>query len=377
MELKLDTGVTYAVALSGGGAKGGYEVGVWRALEEAGIKYDAVSGTSVGALNGAFMTMRDLDTAESVWRNIRYSDVMDVDDDNMGKLFDKNVRGIDIGGMFKKAYATVRDGGFDITPLRNMLHKYIDTKRIKSSDVEFFIVTYSISDRRELPIAVKSLPDDDICDMLLASAYFPAFKNEPLTGGRRFTDGGLTDVLPITPLIQHGRRNIIAVRLRDGLGHEKRIRPTDAVKITYIEPKRKLGNTLNFSSEQARFNMELGYYDAKRVLYGLGGDYYYYERTINEQQALDELISIVRAAYPKQPEDLSLRRIHEVCIPRIAHEAGAEGDYCDVLMRWAELEAQRQGIPEFRIMKDTELVELVKAGLNGDSSKTLAKAVRR
>ena len=46
-------------------------------------------------------------------------------------------------------------------------------------------------------------------------------------------------------------------------------------------------------------------------------------------------------------------------------------------MRWAELEAQRQGIPEFRIMKDTELVELVKAGLNGDSSKTLAKAVRR
>lgn len=377
MELKLDNSITYAVALSGGGAKGGYEIGVWRALEEAGFKYDAVSGTSVGALNGAFMAMRDLETAENVWRNIRYSDVMDVNDENMGKLFDKNVRGVDLGGMFKKAYVTVREGGFDITPLRNMLHKYIDTEKIKRSDVEFFIVTYSITDRRELPISVKSLPDDDICDMLLASAYFPAFKNEPLTGGRRFMDGGLTDVLPITPLIQHGRRNIIAVRLRDGLGHEKRIRPMHDVNITYIEPKRKLGNTLNFSSEQARFNMELGYYDAKRVLYGLYGDYYYYERTLSEEQALNELISIVRAADTQQKDGLSLRRIQEVCIPRIAHEAGAEGDYYDVLMKWTELEAQQQGLPEFRILIDTELIKLVRSGMNGAASKTLMKSVRR
>ena len=45
MELKLDTSRTYAIALEGGGAKGGYEIGVWRALEEAGVRYNAVSGT--------------------------------------------------------------------------------------------------------------------------------------------------------------------------------------------------------------------------------------------------------------------------------------------------------------------------------------------
>ena len=47
MQLKLDTSKTYAIALEGGGAKGAYEIGAWKALEEAGIKYNAVSGTSV------------------------------------------------------------------------------------------------------------------------------------------------------------------------------------------------------------------------------------------------------------------------------------------------------------------------------------------
>ena len=65
MQLKLDTSKTYAIALEGGGAKGAYEIGAWKALEEAGIKYNAVSGTSVGALNGALMAMRDLPRAET------------------------------------------------------------------------------------------------------------------------------------------------------------------------------------------------------------------------------------------------------------------------------------------------------------------------
>ena len=68
MQLKLDTSKTYAIALEGGGAKGAYEIGAWKALEEAGIKYNAVSGTSVGALNGALMAMRDLPRAETAGR---------------------------------------------------------------------------------------------------------------------------------------------------------------------------------------------------------------------------------------------------------------------------------------------------------------------
>ena len=64
MELKLDKSKTYAIALEGGGARGAYQIGAWRALVEAGIRFNAVSGTSVGSLNGAMMAMRDLKKAE-------------------------------------------------------------------------------------------------------------------------------------------------------------------------------------------------------------------------------------------------------------------------------------------------------------------------
>ena len=42
-----------ALVLSGGGAKGSYQLGVWKALRELNIKFDIITGTSVGALNGA------------------------------------------------------------------------------------------------------------------------------------------------------------------------------------------------------------------------------------------------------------------------------------------------------------------------------------
>ena len=59
MELKLDRNKTYGLALEGGGAKGAYQIGAWKALREAGIRFSAVSGTSysnvtaVRRMNGA------------------------------------------------------------------------------------------------------------------------------------------------------------------------------------------------------------------------------------------------------------------------------------------------------------------------------------
>ena len=45
------------IALAGGGSKGSYQTGAWKALRELGIDYDIVTGTSIGAINGALMVM--------------------------------------------------------------------------------------------------------------------------------------------------------------------------------------------------------------------------------------------------------------------------------------------------------------------------------
>ena len=51
-----------ALVLSGGGSRGAYEAGVWQALVDLGIKIDIVTGSSVGAINGAMGCQGDLMT---------------------------------------------------------------------------------------------------------------------------------------------------------------------------------------------------------------------------------------------------------------------------------------------------------------------------
>ena len=57
-----------AIVLSGGGSKGSYQIGVWKALRKLNIKYDIVTGTSVGALNGALMTQNSYFKAKRLWK---------------------------------------------------------------------------------------------------------------------------------------------------------------------------------------------------------------------------------------------------------------------------------------------------------------------
>ena len=76
MKLQLDKRRFYGIVLEGGGARGAYQIGAWKALKEAGIEIKGAAGTSVGALNGALICMDDLEKAEKIWENIRYSQVM-------------------------------------------------------------------------------------------------------------------------------------------------------------------------------------------------------------------------------------------------------------------------------------------------------------
>lgn len=59
------------LCLVGGGAKGSYEAGVIRALHDRGIKFDSVSGTSIGAINGYFIYTGNVEKLTEMWINIQ------------------------------------------------------------------------------------------------------------------------------------------------------------------------------------------------------------------------------------------------------------------------------------------------------------------
>ena len=65
-----------AVVLSGGGTKGAFELGVWKALNELSIEYDIVTGTSIGSINGALMCMKDYDRCENMWKSMTMTDLV-------------------------------------------------------------------------------------------------------------------------------------------------------------------------------------------------------------------------------------------------------------------------------------------------------------
>lgn len=350
MELKIDNSKTYAIALEGGGAKGGYEIGVWQALDEAGIKYNAVSGTSVGALNGGLMAMRDLPRAIDAWNNMKLGKVIELDEEqeeNLSRTFNGDIGLDDVQRLIPEALEIIKNRGLDVAPLRAWVREVVDAKAIKESDVELYIATVSITDRKALEVKVNDLPEDQICDMLLASAYHPTFKLEKL-GGKFYTDGGFVDTLPLHALVTNGYKDIIAVRI-PGIGHNRRFKMPDDVNVTYIATNADLGGVLNFDAEQSRRDMAIGYLDAKRVLYGLYGKHYYIERSMTDREALNMLLDSLETG-------VNLRQFCERDLPRVARHLDAEGDYYELLIAVLEDAAAKQDIDNMRIYKDTELV---------------------
>ena len=71
-----------ALVLNGGGSRGAYEIGAWQALDELGVRFDGVYGTSIGALNAALFAQGDLDGAVELWSNITVSQIMAVEDED-------------------------------------------------------------------------------------------------------------------------------------------------------------------------------------------------------------------------------------------------------------------------------------------------------
>lgn len=354
MKLKFDTSKTYAIALEGGGAKGAYEVGVWAALEEAGVKYSAVAGTSVGALNGAMMTARELKKAIHLWENVKFSQVFDADDVQMKKVYDKELDGLDIKALLKDFVEIVREGGLDIEPLQQMMAEHIDEEKIRQSDVEFFFVTYSLTDKEEVEIDAHQLEEGKLLDMLLASAYVPGFQRRKLDG-KEYVDGSVQNIVPIDSLLKRGYRDIIMIRIY-GMGFEKRTKiPADANVIT-IAPREKLGGILQFDAESTKRDMTLGYFDGKRMLYDLAGEKYYIDAQWDEMQAYLALKTIVESILAE--EKPSIREINEKILPKLARKVKAkEGGYHEILLHFMEKIAEAEEISPFKIRTEADFLQ--------------------
>ena len=368
MELKLDLTKEYGIVLEGGGAKGAYQIGAWKALREAGVRIKGIAGASVGSLNGALICMDDLEKAEDIWKNIEYSRVMDVSDETIKALKKKDFKALNMQEILNSGFQFIKDGGFDVTPLKNLIAEVVgDESRIRESDRELFAVTYSVSEHKELAVDVKSGEEGSVKDMLLASAYFLAFKNEKL-GGKRYRDGGGFNNVPLGVLLDKGYEDIIVIRIYGwGFDSEKVTKIPDGANVYHIAPRQDLGGILEFDKKQSRKNMTLGYYDVKRFLYGLAGRIYYIDAPGSEPYYFDKMMSELELLKIYVEEDLDqetreslngYRMFTETLFPRMAVEFKLKDDwnYRDLYIAILEDLAKRLKINRFQIYTVDRLI---------------------
>ena len=339
----LDMTKEYGLVLDGGGARGAYQIGAWKALAEAGVRIRAVAGTSVGALNGALVCMGDVEQAEQIWKEMTFSTVMDVEDVWMERLFSGDMK---MREFINELWARMKEGGMDITPLRELIHEKVDEDKIRNSGMEFCLETFSISDRKELDLSIEEIPEGLLEDFLLASAYLIGFKNEPLHG-KKYVDGGVINNVPVGSLVNRGYHNIIEVRIH-GPGREPRVKiPQGGVRYE-VSPRVSLGSILDFSGKRSRQNLIIGYYDAMRMIYGLAGRIYYLEDTYG--QAFYE--SIMEAVKSSQRAEL-------IMMLKLNVASGAR----ELFLSMLEATAKLLRIPKYRIYTVKQLYDMVEKKL--------------
>lgn len=94
----------------------------------------------------------------------------------------------------------------------------------------------------------------------------------------RYIDGGVINNVPVNSLLDRGYKDLIEIRIY-GPGREPAFDLPEDGEIYRIGARVNLGNIIEFDGKRSRQNLKIGYFDAKRLIYGLDGYIYYLEQT--------------------------------------------------------------------------------------------------
>jgi NTE family protein len=180
-----------AIVLSGGASLGSIQAGMLRALYEREIAADLILGSSVGALNGAFIASRPptIDTAEElaeVWRGI-----------DRGQVFPLNP----LTGFL--GFFRARDHLISQHGLRRLVEGQIEFESLEDAAIPLHVIATDLLSGRELRISAG-----DAVEAVLASAAIPGVFPAVEWEGRTLIDGGVSNNTPIADAIELGAERV-------------------------------------------------------------------------------------------------------------------------------------------------------------------------
>jgi NTE family protein len=209
--------MTVAFVLGGGGVRGAVEVGMLKALFEAGIHPELVVGTSIGAINGAAVAA---DPTPAVVPRL---------EDAWGSPTASAVYG-DSWWRQMQRLAQSRTHINDPAPLRDLLASVIGgDARFEDLPIPFAVCASSIE--RAAEVWFDSGP---VIDAVLASASVPAALPPTLIDGEHYVDGGIVNSIPLGEAARRGATEIFVLqvgRVEEPLSVPSK--PSDVARVSF------------------------------------------------------------------------------------------------------------------------------------------------
>ncbi len=194
-----------ALVLSGGGAKGAYQLGVLRKwMLEDGRDYDILCGVSVGALNVSVLSQAPLGKPEAA-----FTKLLEMWDRVENRSIWKHWLIPYVGVLWNRSV-------FNSSPLHEWVRKETDLEAIRSSGREVRVGAVNLNTEQYRMVDQWS---DHFPEFVYASASFPFFFKPLAFNGEEWTDGGVRNVTPLGAAIEMGADEIdVIVLSRPGVG---------------------------------------------------------------------------------------------------------------------------------------------------------------
>ena len=149
----------FGLVLSGGGAKGAYQVGAFRALKEYEITISGVSGTSIGGINGFAYATMSVDVINKLWDDFTFEDFFTPDSNWL-------------------------DGISDRSGLRGILDEYVYVSRLKSAIPIF----NTICEDEKVPQykLLNNKSKEEAIDIMLATSALPVIYSKVSINNKKY-----------------------------------------------------------------------------------------------------------------------------------------------------------------------------------------------
>ena len=269
------------LVLAGGGGKGAYELGVWKALKQLNLtKYISVfSGTSIGAFNSVLFAMDDIDKADSLWEEVTMDKLVPI---SKTELIKRGI-GLYLGGknlQLAKKFLTdkLEHGAISNDGAVEMVEKYLDFNKVKEKNKICYAACTKLPNFNAKYFKINDYDEEIAKKIVLASASLPLIYDSTEVLGEKYIDGGIADNVPIQPVYGEKCDIIIVVLLSKDGQIDRSLYPNS--RLIIIAPENLVENAIT-----GTLNLDT---DAKRVRIIEG-----YNDTINKIEPIMELMNFV------------------------------------------------------------------------------------